>query len=503
MRPELPAIEGVAVDRLQQAVTDIVEINPKTPAAVYTFPYVLQANGHGLIQCPEPHQGYPPDYNEDYETNPEFIFWRELMMHILEPGKEYVIRGSCIQTLALEKPSSLEHLPFFFRPLDEQHSSNRELADPDNPVLHYLRQFVDFKPNIDIYVDEEVIKRLLERPILGGSIEKIILDNGAIGYRIIYDIGYAHNQGVNLVLKPPSNDRRLPLDYRSSHAVGKMVVEVDREGDPEEVRVYVKEENVLALHGQASFDSDAVQALPPAEQLVQIARFLRFNALDQNPRTTKPRQFPQENLDRVSTCLAAIQPEDIFDMPLDLAAAIGSELLTAFLSNPEVVITLVNQMNPDLFPYLNRENLRDPKIQEQLVTWLTRNHGAQEQHITWLTRSPLDWRHPRTQPTLDTSGITRLLENQEALNEALADIKLDGDTYEPESDIYLTWEMSEPGDIVPFALLFCPIHLRGRAQTQREIVYDPSANDEACFAHMTYATTHGARNYRNHLRGFY
>jgi hypothetical protein len=341
-----------------------------------------------------------------------------------------------------------------------------------------LRQFADFKPNIDIYVNQDVINRLLERPILGGSIEKITLDNGVVGYRINYQGGYVNSQGVNLVLKPPNNDRRPPISNQMN-AAGNVKVEFRK------VNVYVAKENVLALSNQESIDFETLATLPKAEQVLQIARFLRFNALyNARDRSARSKLFSQETMSRLEEILSDIHPHDLASMPLDLSAAIGSEFLVAFLSNPEMIIHVINKMDPSLFPYLNRDNLQNKLFQEQLVAAFT--------------QIPLVWRNPRSIPTLDTSLLTQKLINRHAVKKALSGINL-GRRYEIESDITLTWEMSRPGDIVRLALLFCPFELTGRAIAKREVLYEPGVEHSQLFIGMTMGP-HARHNYEDYLQ---
>lgn len=357
--------------------------------------------------------------------------------------------------------SKLEHLPYFLKPLADNHNWGKEIDDLDNSTLHYLRQFADFKPNIDIYVDQQVIDRLLVRTILGGSIEKITLDNGVVGYRINFDGGYEMNQGVNLVLNPPNNDRRLSISNRSSHAAGVLKVEFGK------VRVYFPKENIIALNKHESIDFDALRALPAKEQLLQIARFIRFNALYKNESDSRePQKLTSEIVSQIIDMVSSMRPEDFESMSIDLAAAIGSELMVALMSNPELVIHVINHMHPDLFPYLNRENLQNEIIQQKI--------------ITAFTRYPLQWRKPRSIPTLDTSPLTQKLINIDAIESTLFGMNL-GRRYEIDSDIKLTWEMSRPGDIVRLALSLCPVDLDRQVKSQRQWMYQPTSEDRNLF----------------------
>jgi hypothetical protein len=498
-----------ALNDIEQAKSD-PEIGITPPAAAFSLQYLLYAGGgHGLIKTPETSSNpnfvitlqpneQPADYGLEYhraitvgekryvidsreqfeDADPESIFWTILFTTILEPGEEYVVRGSCIKKL-FQDDATLKHLPYFLKPLADNHNWNLEIDDPENSALQYLRQFADFKPNIDIYVDQQVIDRLLQLQILGGSIEKITLDNGVVGYRVNYDGGYVNSQGVNLVLKPPSNNRRIPISHLSTHAAGNIKVEFGK------VQVYVAKEYVLALGDQESIDFEALQTLPPAEQLLQIARFIRFNALYKNEGDSKrPLSLSSEIVSQITDMVSSMRPEDIESMTVDLAAAIGSELMVALMSNPELVIHIINHTHPDLFPYLNRENLQNEIIQQQL--------------ITAFTRYPLQWRNPRSGPTLDTSRITHMLINDDAVRKALNGMKLDR-RYEIDTDIPLTWQMSRPGDIVRLSLSMSPIELINEAKTKREIIYDPDSEHRQYYIALTKGP-HGLYNYEEYLQ---
>ena len=174
-------------------------------------------------------------------------------------------------------------------------------------------------------------------------------------------------------------------------------------------------------------------------------------------------------------------------MPIDVSAAIGSEFLVAFLRNPQVVIDFISEM-PDLFPYLNRGVMQNKRVQEGV--------------ITSFTHCSLDWRNPRSSPDvdLDLSPHIQTLSNHLALEDVLASVD-SRCTYEPESDIWLTWGISSHRDIINLALLFCPIELTGQAKAHRETVYEPDFNDRQFFTAMTNRFNAPQDYYARYLRG--